>query len=249
MTLYPQDPYLQWDAAYVLGALPPSERRDYEQHLSGCAECSAAVADLAVMPGLLASVDAQDVVATAATAVQVPGGPVPDEDQCGAALLSGLLAGVRQRRRRLLLAAGALMVGFSAATAGITLAVVAPVAPGHVQTIQAEGMKQLRFAGTETSLKASGSITPQSWGTRLDWTCDYTYTNEPTAAGSHGSDATRYSLVVLDASGHETTVASWSARPGVVVTPTATTSVPTTSIRRVDIRLAASGKTLLSAAE
>lgn len=251
MTTHPEDQYLQWDAAYVLGSLPPSERRDYEQHLANCAQCSAAVADLAVMPGLLASIEPQDVLATGPTAVQFPGSPVPEEHPHGTALLSlsGLAAGVRRRRRRLLLAAGALMVGLSAATAGTTLAITTQAAPGQVQTMQAEGTKLLSFAGTGTSLKASGTITPRSWGTQLDWTCDYTDTDEPPAAGPHGVEATRYNLVVLDASGNATTVASWSARPGIVVAPTATTSVPLASIRQVDIRLAASGKTLLSAAE
>ncbi len=249
MTTHPGDQYVQWDAAYVLGSLPPSERRDYERHLAGCAACSAAVADLAVMPGLLATVEPQDVPATAATVVQVAASPVPGEHRRGEALLSGLVTGVRRRRRRLLLAAGALMVGLSAATAGITLAIATQAAPGQVQTIQAGGTKLLSFTGPATSLKASGTITPRSWGTQLDWTCDYKDTDESSAADPHGAGATRYSLVILDASGHETAVASWSARPGIVVAPTATTSVPLASIRRVDIRLAASDRTLLSASE
>ena len=48
------DPYLRWDAAYVLGALPPRERREYENHLAGCAECTTDVLELAGIPGLLA---------------------------------------------------------------------------------------------------------------------------------------------------------------------------------------------------
>ena len=28
------DPYREWDAAYVLGALAPAERRDFEAHLA-----------------------------------------------------------------------------------------------------------------------------------------------------------------------------------------------------------------------
>ena len=33
------DPYEMWDAAYVLGSLSSSERRQYETHLSGCKRC------------------------------------------------------------------------------------------------------------------------------------------------------------------------------------------------------------------
>ena len=48
------DRYLEWDGAYVLGALSSSERREYEQHLAGCAACQRAVSEFAGMPGLLA---------------------------------------------------------------------------------------------------------------------------------------------------------------------------------------------------
>jgi len=49
--------YAHTDAAYVLGALVPSERAEYEAHLSGCASCRQAVAEVAVLPGLLARLD------------------------------------------------------------------------------------------------------------------------------------------------------------------------------------------------
>ena len=46
--------FADWDAAYVLGALPPVERRAYEDHVAGCARCRAALVELAPLPGLLA---------------------------------------------------------------------------------------------------------------------------------------------------------------------------------------------------
>ena len=46
----PPDPYREWDAAYVLGALSPRDRRAFEQHLATCAACREAVAELAGMP-------------------------------------------------------------------------------------------------------------------------------------------------------------------------------------------------------
>ena len=48
------DPFEHEDAAYVLGALSHEDRLAYEEHLRTCARCSAAVAELAVLPGLLA---------------------------------------------------------------------------------------------------------------------------------------------------------------------------------------------------
>lgn len=46
------------DAAYVLGALAPGERRAYEAHLPGCPDCRASLADLSGIPGALRKVPA-----------------------------------------------------------------------------------------------------------------------------------------------------------------------------------------------
>ncbi|MEV6600371.1 zf-HC2 domain-containing protein [Actinoplanes sp. NPDC051346] len=48
------------DGAYVLGALSPSERAAYERHLATCSFCREAVADIAVLPGLLGRLDPSD---------------------------------------------------------------------------------------------------------------------------------------------------------------------------------------------
>ncbi|GGQ70585.1 anti-sigma factor family protein [Couchioplanes azureus] len=48
------------DGAYVLGALSPSERTAYERHLATCSFCREAVADIAVLPGLLGRLDPSD---------------------------------------------------------------------------------------------------------------------------------------------------------------------------------------------
>ncbi|MER6596669.1 zf-HC2 domain-containing protein, partial [Micromonospora purpureochromogenes] len=45
------------DGAYVLGALAPADRAAYERHLAGCAACREAVAEIAVLPGLLGRLD------------------------------------------------------------------------------------------------------------------------------------------------------------------------------------------------
>ena len=48
------------DGAYVLGALSPAERAAYERHLATCSFCREAVADIAVLPGLLGRLSAAD---------------------------------------------------------------------------------------------------------------------------------------------------------------------------------------------
>ncbi len=57
------DPFRDWDAAYVLGMLSPDERRTYEDHLTECPPCSAAVAELAGMPGILSRLSADEAAA------------------------------------------------------------------------------------------------------------------------------------------------------------------------------------------
>ena len=57
------DRFHDWDAAYVLGALDVDDRRAYERHLAHCATCSAAVSEMAGLPGILGKLSSQDAVA------------------------------------------------------------------------------------------------------------------------------------------------------------------------------------------
>ena len=51
------------DAAYVLGALSPTERQDFERHLSTCSDCARSVRELAGLPGLLSRLTQDEVLA------------------------------------------------------------------------------------------------------------------------------------------------------------------------------------------
>ena len=232
------DKYRQWDAAYVFGSLVPSERQEFEEHLSGCAVCSAAVAELAGMPGLLAGLPAREAEAldSAGSASTPPG------------LLAGLAEKMRRQRRRARLAVAGLVVAASAASVGSTVVVTAS-APPAVQT-QTTAATMLAFDPVGASpLTATGSLTDQPWGTRIDWKCSYGPAAEAYPSGSDASEpgAQEYSLVVVDTHGGSTQVASWHAGPGTVVAPTATTSIKAAHISRVEIRSVADGQTLLGA--
>lgn len=69
------DRFADWDAAYVLGALGPSDRRAYERHLAECDACRAAVADLAGLPGLLGTISPAHAQALVEEAPGLPGLP------------------------------------------------------------------------------------------------------------------------------------------------------------------------------
>lgn len=95
------DRYSTWDGAYVLGALIDEERREYEAHLAQCPECQAAVAEIAMLPSLLARVPAPGGDYPADPALDLP---LPDSlRQPPSALLTppeDVLATVRADHRR-----------------------------------------------------------------------------------------------------------------------------------------------------
>ena len=62
--------YRRWTAAYVLGALAPDERSELEAHLAGCEACRDEVATFAALPGLLARVEREEMVAGVDEAVE-----------------------------------------------------------------------------------------------------------------------------------------------------------------------------------
>lgn len=143
------DPYADWDAAYVLGALSSAERRAYEDHVDDCARCATAVAELGMLPGLLRL--------------------VPDED--GAALLAGPevvpapAAPPRRRRSRVSAAVLAVLLVGAIGIGGVVLGNRAEEPPDSVA---------VTLAGVAPSpLRATVRLTPTSWGTEIAMTCTY----------------------------------------------------------------------------
>ncbi|WP_308467002.1 anti-sigma factor family protein [Rathayibacter soli] len=142
-----RDRYAEWDAAYVLGALSPNERLEFEAHLSGCARCASAVADLAGLPGLLSALDDDEALVMLdagprAHAVQGLDGRRADarsadvrwadarwaaSESMPADILAGLTARVRLRRR---LRSALVGVTGAVAAAVVAAAIIVPLAVG-----------------------------------------------------------------------------------------------------------------------
>jgi anti-sigma factor RsiW len=289
----------EWDASYVLGMLSPDERRQFEQHLAGCAACQASVAELAGLPGVLSLLTAEEAVALDAPAgaggtagpgsgsasprARVPRllGSAAGAGSAGAAGAAGAPAGsggsvqelaraVRRRRTRTrrrgfaVALAAAAVIAFGGVAAGVLLprpggvetqaapsatasADPEPSAPG-TGTGGADGGVALAMAQVEPGwLDADLTVTEKGWGTRFDWNCSYRDrpTGEPGAYASGSPTGTTYDLVVTDTSGGQTTVASWTARGSEAGNLSASTSIPTTDIRSVDIRVAGSDRPLV----
>lgn len=250
----PVDPYRDWDAAYVIGALSSEERREYESHLAGCDGCSAAVADLAGIPGLLASVDAEsvDAIPVAAPEARLGGGArrMPDD------LLPRLLeSAVRERRRSRRVVAGAL-VGVAAVAASVALVLPGvvgggalppsvPVAasPDPSDAVLGEPVRMRQVV--PSPLSADFTLAAERWGSRIETHCRYA---RPGAVSSEyrGAGERAYALYVTDRSGAPTVVATWAAAPGASVEAVGTTLLTPQEIASVDIRSVETGQVLLA---
>jgi hypothetical protein len=233
----PHDPFRQWDSAYVLGMLSPDDRRAYERHLATCATCAAAVADLAGLPGILS-------VLTPAEALALDA-PESDEHLRSARhepdLMPCLTAAARRRRRRLrvrvaaLILAAAAVIGVGGFALGSALTPPASTSAAGVPARALRPMSQV----VPGAMSAQLALSEEAWGTRLDWTCHY-------RAANWSSTPPTYDLVVTDASGRETTVATWKAAKSTATGLVASTSVPTAQVRSVEIRVG--GVTLVRSA-
>ncbi|MHB1472668.1 MAG: anti-sigma factor family protein [Dermatophilaceae bacterium] len=131
------DEFALYDAAYVLGALAPAERREFEDHLKGCAACASSVGELAGLPGLMSRVSVEELTAE----VEVP----PQT------LLSSLARAVRRERARRRLAVGTAAVAAACLVAVGTVALSGqdsparqPLAPSASISSTASGSSTLR---------------------------------------------------------------------------------------------------------
>jgi hypothetical protein len=215
--------FAEWDASYVLGALTPQDRRDYEAHLEQCDTCRAAIAELAPMPGLLAR--ARPIMDLSLNADAVAGPP--------ADLLS--LVQQRDKRRRRTVRQRVLM-GTAAVAASIALGVAIPLALMR----PAPPAATLALAPvTATALTASVDLTPASWGTSIIMDCEYA------VGGAPYDGSGTYVLVVTDQDGNTSQVSTWTAGPGDSVQLVGATALTVDQIASVEVQ-SASGDVLLS---
>ncbi len=208
------DSYREWDAAYVLGALSADERREFEKHLEGCDRCRASVAELAGIPGILAKLPVAEAVATTELDEQPPGEPAFPELGIVQRLAR---AELRRRRRRtiiLAIAAGLVVIG----SLGGLWASNSFAPSTHLHEMTALG---------QDVVTAQVAVMPEAYGSRIVWSCQYPST---------WKQSFDYDLVVIDAAGAATTVATWSSA-GNADGLTATTAIQTSNIRAVEIRL------------
>ncbi|MBX3195100.1 MAG: zf-HC2 domain-containing protein [Microbacteriaceae bacterium] len=228
--------YAEWDAAYVLGALPPGERREFEDHLEDCARCRSAVAELGAVPGLLGRLDD----ARAFALLDAPG-----EDDSGYAVpTQDLVARVRARDRSQRIVRGIRVAAGLAAAAVIatvlTLAVPTILSPAPAAEVTAE----LQPADPDVPVEASVRLTSAEWGTRIEMNCAY-HGAAPDPEAGYANPT--YAMWVVGRDGSETALSTWTASPGGSVRVDAGTALALADIAEIEVRSATGEQVLLAA--
>jgi Putative zinc-finger len=242
------DKFAQWDAAYVLGALSPAERREFEEHLASCPQCQAAVSELAAIPGLLAQVSPADAAMLSMTldnqvgqsgeaaemsdteAELIEPGPPPS-------LLPKMIKKARSRRRRMV-----------AAVAGIAAAVILVIGSVAVASgllpLRPESPERVAFSPVVPSgITAVADVIPDNDGTQIKVECVYAEVNDPRPGGGHET----YSIFVVDQSGNASEIKEWPATPNKQMRPSGTTPLRPSQIADLEIRESETNEVLLRA--
>lgn len=216
------DPYVMWDAAYVLGSLSGAQRREYETHLATCSRCSAAVAELSGIPALLAQLTAEEVEAL--------DNPATHEPQPRPEMLDNLLAKVEWRRRRTRRIS---MITLAAAAAVLVVALVIGILPG----IRGQGGEDGPMASAvtmskvaQTPINATVTLTGFGWGTRIDMVCTYG------DYASRGQATTQnLGMVLVGPNGTQNQVATWVGVNGATALPSGNTTMQKDQIKAVQL--------------
>jgi hypothetical protein len=215
------DPYQDWDAAYLLGALSAKDRRTYEEHLRTCDDCSAEVSSLAGVPGTLAALPEDRALATITA--------TPPN------LLPGLVRNVQRDQRKRRVRVGALMAAVGLVAAAIGAVVAIPLTHEEPQ-----GDYVVLAQTVSSKLSADARLVPERWGTTIEISCRYDELATPSER------ARGYELYVTDTTGKSQLIASWTSSPGTTVKPAATTKLQRNEIKALDIRSSETGRILLA---
>jgi Putative zinc-finger len=223
------------DGAYVLGALSPAERAAYERHLATCSFCREAVADIAVLPGLLGRLDAAEFANLLDPTLSAP----PAERSRMPDLVTAAQTTRRKERKRLRVRV--LSAALAAAVVALILSVGAMLWMGGRAT-PAPRVPGPTVAMTpideDVPVSADVSLTGTSGGTKVTLRC--VYRRNPEYRKSY-----TVRLIAYGPDNEADQLGSWVAAPGREFSMSAVTHFPLSSLSRLEL-VRTDGKALLA---
>lgn len=160
--------------ALVLSALDPAEERRVREHVAGCAECTAELAELERTAGILALAGPEVVADTVTDAHDLaPSGVAPQGP--GPRVLDGLLAAVaahRRRSRRRQVALGLAAAAAAAVVGGVVVAAAdddarAPSEAAPTSAVTTAPAPDAQVSGTEGGVALAVDVWRRGWGAAL----------------------------------------------------------------------------------
>ncbi|WP_018154955.1 anti-sigma factor family protein [Demetria terragena] len=229
------------DAAYVLGALSATERREFEEHLATCDRCRHSIAELTSTSAALAVLSADE----ATHLMELPGNVgIEDSGPPLPAAVIGEVAsmeGTRRRRDRIRkagIASVSAVLGAAAATA-IWVTIDQPAQnPAHPTTV-AQSVDFARVG--DNNMLGKAKLTTMDWGTSIALTADYEGTSK------WQGDQVVYQLVVVGSDGKRELVGSWTGQVGVRCVIAAASHLEPSQINELIIQMAPNNQKLMEA--
>jgi anti-sigma-K factor RskA len=223
------------DGAYVLGALSPAERAAYERHLATCSFCREAVADIAVLPGLLGRLDPAEFAKLLDPSLT---SPAPERNRMPDLVTA---AQTTRRKERKKLRVRVLSTALAAAVVALVVGVGAVFwmgGPGTPKTTPLGPTVAMSSIDSDSPIKAEISLASGPGGTKLNLVCTYTKSDEY-------KQPYTIRLMAFGPDNEAEQLGSWVAQPGTEFNMSGVTHFAAGSLSRLEL-VRNDGKALLA---
>lgn len=229
------------DGAYVLGALAPAERAAYERHLATCSFCREAVAEIAVLPGLLGRLDPSDFAKLLDPSLSSPTPnrvqtPMPPR-RAPHPIAPAHTAARRRKTRRVRVLSTALAAAVIGLIVGIGAVFVTGDRGGETEAV-ASATVAMTAVDSSVPLNADINLVGANGGTKINLVCIYNKT-------SASLKPYTVRLMAYGPDDAEEQLGSWIAAPGKEFTMSGVTHFTEGNLSRLEL-VRNDGKALLA---